>query len=44
MRVDTIKDLRPICPNCHLALHSKIDGDTYNIDELKVKVEFNVKG
>jgi len=38
--VDPIKDLRPVCPNCHLALHSKFDGQVYNIDELKAKIIF----
>ncbi|MBU3214784.1 HNH endonuclease [Clostridium estertheticum] len=37
--VDPINDLRPVCPNCHLALHSKIDGKVYDIDELKSKIK-----
>lgn len=41
--VDPIKDLRPVCPNFHLVLHSKIDGDTYDIDELKWKIALNSK-
>jgi len=32
--VDPIRDLRPVCPNCHMALHSKKDG-VYTIEELK---------
>ncbi|MBU3188776.1 HNH endonuclease [Clostridium bowmanii] len=36
--VNPIKDLRPVCPNCHSALHSKIDGRFYDIDELKSKI------
>ncbi len=32
--VDPIKDLVPVCPNCHTALHSKKNG-VYTIDELK---------
>lgn len=32
--VDPIKDLVPVCPNCHFALHSKKDG-VYMVDELK---------
>lgn len=32
--VDPIKDLIPVCPNCHAALHSKKDG-AYLPDELK---------
>lgn len=31
--IDPIKDLRPVCPNCHAMLHS--DTDTLTIDELK---------
>ena len=31
--VDPIKDLVPICPNCHTALHSK-PGGVYTIEEL----------
>ena len=32
--VDPIKDLMPVCPNCHAALHSK-PGGTYTIAELQ---------
>ncbi len=32
--VDPVRDLRPVCPNCHMALHSKKDG-VYTIEELK---------
>ena len=32
--VDPIKDLVPVCPNCHSALHSK-KGGVYTIEELK---------
>lgn len=32
--VDPIKDLIPVCPNCHAALHSKQNG-TYTPDELQ---------
>jgi 5-methylcytosine-specific restriction enzyme A len=31
--IDPIKDLRPVCPNCHSMLHS--DKDTLTIEELK---------
>lgn len=31
--IDPIKDLRPVCPNCHSMLHSK--KETLTIDELK---------
>ncbi len=33
--VDPIKDLLPVCPNCHAMLHRKIDGTYLTIDELK---------
>lgn len=32
--VDPIKDLIPVCPNCHVALHSK-KGGVYTPDELR---------
>ena len=32
--VDPLKDLIPVCPNCHTALHSK-KGGVYTIQELK---------
>ena len=32
--VNPIKDLIPVCPNCHMILHSKKDG-TYTVDEVK---------
>jgi len=32
--VDPIEDLRPVCPNCHMVLHSKKDG-CYSISEVK---------
>jgi 5-methylcytosine-specific restriction protein A len=32
--VDPINDLRPVCPNCHMVIHSKKDG-LYTIDEVK---------
>lgn len=31
--VNPEEDLRPVCPNCHMVLHSKKDG--YTIDEVK---------
>lgn len=43
MRVNKRKDLKSVCLNFQLVLYSKIDGDTYNIDELKSKIEFNTK-
>lgn len=32
--VDPIRDLIPVCPNCHVALHAK-PGGTYTPDELR---------
>lgn len=32
--VDPVKDLIPVCPNCHMLLHSKKNG-VYTVDELK---------
>ena len=32
--VDPIKDLIPVCPNCHLVLHSRKDG-VYTVEEVK---------
>lgn len=32
--VDPVRDLIPVCPNCHVALHAKPDG-TYTPDELR---------
>ena len=32
--VDPIKDLVPVCPNCHLVLHSK-KGGVYTVEEVK---------
>lgn len=34
--VDPVRDLIPVCPNCHVALHAKPDGGTYTPDELRV--------
>ncbi|MBM7610137.1 putative HNH restriction endonuclease [Lysinibacillus composti] len=39
--VDPINDLRPVCPNCHLALHSKVGDKPYTIEELKEKIYRN---
>ena len=38
-RVDPVKDLYPICPNCHAMLHRK--DPPYTIEELKEIVEHN---
>ena len=32
--VDPVRDLIPVCPNCHTALHSK-EGGVYTPDELR---------
>ena len=32
--VDPIKDLRPVCPNCHMVIHCKEEG-CYTIEEVK---------
>lgn len=32
-KVDPIKDLRPVCPNCHAMLHKKVPA--YQIDEMR---------
>lgn len=34
--VDPVRDLIPVCPNCHVALHAKPGGGTYTPDELRV--------
>ena len=36
--VDPIKDLIPVCPNCHMILHSKVGG-TYTVEEVKTYIE-----
>lgn len=38
--VDPIKDLRPVCPNCHMVLHAK--QDVYSIDEVKSFLKANI--
>jgi len=35
--IDPVKDLRPVCPNCHMVLHSRKDG--YTIDEVKAMLK-----
>ena len=35
--VDQVRDLVPVCPNCHMMLHSKHDG-VYSIEELKLLI------
>lgn len=36
--VDPINDLIPVCPNCHMVLHSKENG-TYTVEEIKMFIE-----
>lgn len=38
--IDPIKDLRPVCPNCHAMLHRK---GNISIDELKGEIKSNKK-
>ena len=35
--VNPINDLIPVCPNCHMAIHSKPDG-VYSIEDIKEKL------
>jgi 5-methylcytosine-specific restriction protein A len=35
--VDPVKDLRPVCPNCHAMLHKK--NPPYTIDEMKLNIQ-----
>lgn len=37
--VDPIKDLRPICPNCHMVIHSKKEG--YTVEKVIEMVKLN---
>lgn len=41
-RVDPIKDLRPVCPNCHLIIH--IRNPAYSIDEVKLMIKNSEPG
>lgn len=40
--VDPIKDLRPVCPNCHAMLHKRVP--PYTIDELREIIEVANQG
>lgn len=42
-KIDPIKDLVPVCPNCHSMLHRGKDGEVLTIDELKDRIETNNK-
>ena len=37
-KVDPINDLVPVCPNCHMILHSKVDG-CYDVNEIKRRID-----
>jgi predicted HNH restriction endonuclease len=37
--VDPVKDLRPVCPNCHAVLH--LGGECRSIEEVMKMVEDN---
>lgn len=37
-KVDPVRDLIPVCPNCHCALHSK-PGGVYTPDELRARMQ-----
>ena len=39
--VDPIKDLIPLCPNCHTAIHKKLDNCCLTIEELRKRVISN---
>ena len=32
--VDPVRDLIPLCPNCHCAIHSKPGGVAFTVEEL----------
>lgn len=34
-KIDPINDLIPVCPNCHLFIHSKHEGGIYSVDEVR---------
>lgn len=42
--VDPVKDLIPVCPNCHLILHSKGDGDVFTPDEVRAMISRGREG
>ena len=35
-QLDPVKDLVPVCPNCHAMLHRGSEGKVLTVDELKV--------
>lgn len=42
-KIDYIKDLIPVCPNCHAMLHRKLDGKEVDVEELKMILKCNGK-
>jgi len=40
-KIDYVKDLIPVCPNCHAMLHRKIDGKEVSVEELKEIIKIN---
>lgn len=40
-RETTEDDLVPVCPNCHMILHSKGGGEVYSIDDIKRMIELH---
>lgn len=41
-KIDPKKDLLPVCPNCHMILHSKGNGQTYSVEEVKTMLKNNL--
>ena len=39
--VDPVNDLVPVCPNCHMVLHSKPGSEPYTIDEVRAMLKRN---
>lgn len=37
------KDLIPVCPNCHMILHSKGNNDVYTVEQVKMFIEMHNK-
>jgi len=38
-KIDPVRDLRPVCPNCHLIIHSK--REPFTIDEVREQIRLN---
>ena len=41
-QINPIKDLIPVCPNCHMILHSKGKNEVYTIEEVKEMIKNNL--